>query len=111
MPARQEQLTVEISLPSVRLDAFLRDKFPAASRGALQRLIEEGHIRVDGRTVKPSHHPHAGEVIAIVWPEPKAAEAQHGKHQRRPPFDGAAPQGQPLAEASVGAGSMSLQRD
>jgi 23S rRNA pseudouridine1911/1915/1917 synthase len=76
MPARQEQLTVEISLPSVRLDAFLRDKFPAASRGALQRLIEEGHIRVDGRTVKPSHHPHAGEVIAIVWPEPKAAEAQ-----------------------------------
>ena len=76
MSERQEQLTVEISLPSVRLDTYLRDQFPAASRGALQRLIEEGHIRVNGETVKATHHPHAGEVIDIRWPEAKPAEAQ-----------------------------------
>ena len=52
MSERQEQLTVELSLPMVRLDTFLREKFPAASRGALQRLIEEGHIRVNGKAVK-----------------------------------------------------------
>ncbi len=76
MSARLDQLTVEFSLPLVRLDTFLREKFPAASRGALQRLIEEGHIRVNGSPVKPTHHPHAGELIEIHWPEAKPAEAQ-----------------------------------
>jgi 23S rRNA pseudouridine1911/1915/1917 synthase len=76
MSHREEQLTVEVSLPSVRLDTFLRTQFPAASRGALQRLIEEGHIRVDGQAVKPTHHPHAGEVITVYWPEARSAEAQ-----------------------------------
>ena len=42
----------------------------------LQRLIEEGHIRVNDRVVKPTHPPRVGEVISIVWPEAKAAEAQ-----------------------------------
>jgi 23S rRNA pseudouridine1911/1915/1917 synthase len=76
MPDRQEQLTVELSLPNVRLDAFLREKFPAASRSALQRLIEEGHIRVNGLNVKATHHPHAGELIEIHWPEATPAEAR-----------------------------------
>jgi 23S rRNA pseudouridine1911/1915/1917 synthase len=76
MSDRQEQFTVEASLPLVRLDTFLRDQFPAASRGALQRLIEEGHIRVNGAPVKATHHPHAGEVVTIHWPEAKPAEAQ-----------------------------------
>ena len=76
MSSRAENFTVEKSLPSERLDTFLRTKFPAASRGALQRLIEQGHIRVNGKTVKPTHSPHAGEVIEIHWPEARPAEAQ-----------------------------------
>jgi 23S rRNA pseudouridine1911/1915/1917 synthase len=76
MSERLDQLTVEFTLPLVRLDTFLREKFPAASRGALQRLIEEGHIRVNGGQVKATHHPHAGELIEIHWPEAKPAEAQ-----------------------------------
>jgi 23S rRNA pseudouridine1911/1915/1917 synthase len=71
-----ETITVERSLPSERLDTFLREKFPAMSRGAIQRLIEEGHIRVNERAVKPTHRPRAGEQIQIHWPEAKAAEAQ-----------------------------------
>ena len=55
---------------------FLREKFPAASRGAMQRLIEQGHIRVNGKTVKPTHSPRAGEQIEVHWPEPKSAVAQ-----------------------------------
>ena len=51
-------------------------KFPAASRVALQRLIDQGHIRVNGQTVKPTHHPHAGEQIEVHWPEARPAEAQ-----------------------------------
>ncbi len=46
------------------------------SRGAIQRLIEEGHIRVNGKTVKPTHHPRAGEEIEVHWPEARPAEAQ-----------------------------------
>ena len=76
MPAPAEHFTVEKSLPSGRLDTFLREKFPAASRGNLQRLIEQGHIRVNGRMVKPTHSPRAGEQIEIHWPEARPAEAQ-----------------------------------
>ena len=76
MSERLDQLTVEFSLPLVRLDTFLREKFPAASRGAIQRLIEEGHIRVNGSPVKATHHPHAGEMVEIHWPDAKPAEAQ-----------------------------------
>src|ERR1035441_10323922 len=76
MSTRTETFTIEHSLPSARLDKFLCEKFPAASRVALQRLIEQGHIRVNGQIVKPTHHPHAGEQVEVHWPEARAAEAQ-----------------------------------
>jgi 23S rRNA pseudouridine1911/1915/1917 synthase len=76
MAARSEVLTIEKSLPSERLDIYLRDKFPAASRRAIQRLIEEGHIRVNGRLVKPTHTPRAGEQVEVHWPEARPAQAQ-----------------------------------
>lgn len=46
------------------------------SRVALKRLIEEGHVRVNGRPVKPTHRPRAGEQIEIDWPEARPANAQ-----------------------------------
>ena len=73
---RPEILIVEKSLPSERLDTFLRGKFPAMSRGAIQRLIQEGCIRVNGRTVKPTHAPRAGEQVEVRWPEAKPPEAR-----------------------------------
>jgi 23S rRNA pseudouridine1911/1915/1917 synthase len=76
MCLRTETFTVEKSLPSGRLDAFLREKFAAVSRVALKRLIEQGHVRVNGHTVKPTHSPRAGEHIEIHWPEARPAEAQ-----------------------------------
>jgi len=76
MSSRSEVLTIEHSLPSERLDTYLRGKFPAVSRGAIQRLIEQGDIRVNGRIVKPTHAPRAGEQVEVHWPEARAAEAQ-----------------------------------
>ena len=76
MPSRTETITVRQSLLAERLDTYLRRQFPAVSRGGIQRLIEQGHIRVNGQTVKPTHHPHAGEQIEVHWPEPRPAEAQ-----------------------------------
>jgi len=70
------EITVEQSLPLQRLDAFLRTLFPGFSRGTIQRLLVAGHIRVNGRRAKPSHHPRAGEVLAVSWPAARPAEAQ-----------------------------------
>ncbi len=75
-PSRNDLITVETSRPAERLDAWLRTHFPAVSRGAIQRLIEEGHIRVNGLPVKPAHHPRAGEQIEVHWPEARPADAQ-----------------------------------
>src|SRR5689334_13754710 len=76
MSSRTDVVTIEKSLPSERLDAYLRTRFPAVSRGAIQRLIEEGHIRVNGRLVKPTHTPRAGEQVEVHWPEARPAIAQ-----------------------------------
>ena len=76
MSGRTQSITVERSLPMERLDAFLRTQFPVASRGTIQRLIEEGHILVNGQRVKPTHAPRAGEHISVHWPEARTAQAQ-----------------------------------
>jgi 23S rRNA pseudouridine1911/1915/1917 synthase len=76
MPERTQVVIIDRTLPSQRLDTYLRGVFPAVSRGTIQRLIEEGHIQVDGRKVKPTHTPRAGEEVRVHWPEAKAAEAR-----------------------------------
>src|ERR1051326_2624111 len=76
MADRTETLTIDRTLPSERLDTFLRGKFPAVSRGAIQRLIEQGHIRINGRPVKATHTARAGERVDVCWPEARPAEAQ-----------------------------------
>ncbi len=76
MPARVETFRIEQSQPSERLDRFLARRFPAVSRATIQRLIEQGCIRVNGRIVKPTHSPRAGEEVQIQWPEPRPATVQ-----------------------------------
>jgi 23S rRNA pseudouridine1911/1915/1917 synthase len=73
---RTDRLIIERTLPSERLDSYLRTKFPVVSRGAIKRLIEQGHIRVNGQVVKPTHTPRAGEEVQVHWPEARPAEAQ-----------------------------------
>jgi 23S rRNA pseudouridine1911/1915/1917 synthase len=69
-------LTIDQTLPRERLDVFLSRKLPELSRGAIQRLIADGDIRVDGKIVKPTHHPRAGETVVIQRPETQPALAQ-----------------------------------
>jgi len=76
MSTRFETVTLDRSFPNERLDAWLRRQYPAMSRGAIQRLIEEGHITVNGEKTKPTHTPRAGEVIRVEWPEARPAVAQ-----------------------------------
>jgi 23S rRNA pseudouridine1911/1915/1917 synthase len=76
MEQRSESFLVEHSVPGERLDIFLRTRYPAISRGAFQRLIEEGHIQVNGQRVKPTHQPKRGDTVAVFFPEARAAEAK-----------------------------------
>src|SRR3982751_3189365 len=77
MPAPHiETLTIERSHPGERLDTFLRQKFPSMSRGAIQRLIDEGHILINGQPTQATHTPRASEVVTIEFPEAKPAEAR-----------------------------------
>ncbi|HKX61504.1 MAG TPA: S4 domain-containing protein, partial [Verrucomicrobiae bacterium] len=57
MTERAERFTVERSLPGERFDRFLASRYPAVSRGTLQRLMAEGHITVNGQPVKSTHSP------------------------------------------------------
>src|SRR5213593_4375282 len=77
MGARNDTIRiVEKTLLHERRDTFLRSQFPTLSRGAIQRLMEQGDIRVDGKPVKATHHPRAGEKIEIHWPAARPATAQ-----------------------------------
>ena len=76
MADRTETFLIEHSLPGERLDKFLCSRYPAVSRGAIQRLLEQGHIKVNGQAVKPTHPPRAGEQVEIHFPEARPAAAQ-----------------------------------
>ena len=54
-----------------RLDHFLANRDPNFSRAALQRLISDGHITVDGKSIKPSHKIKPGDRILLVVPRPE----------------------------------------
>ena len=70
------ELIVTHGETSKRLDHFLANREPHCSRTALQRLIEEGHIRVDGQCVKPSHKIRPGERILLTIPRPQPIDIQ-----------------------------------
>lgn len=70
------RLELPRSLPGERLDLSLREFLPSVSRGTLQRLIREGHLTINGHSVKPTHTPRAGDVVEIRWPEPRPAVAR-----------------------------------
>ena len=58
-----------------RLDAFIAATVPELTRSAVQRLIEQGMVLLDGKECKASHKLSAGEEIAVTIPPPQPAAA------------------------------------
>ena len=73
---RTEEFIVETSLPSQRMDVYLKNRFPDQSRGTFQRLMEEGNLLVNDQPIRPTRHPRAGDKVTIFWPDPKPMEIQ-----------------------------------
>lgn len=69
-------LTFSPESEPTRLDVFLSQEMGGESRAAVQRLIETGHVLVDGKTVRPSLKLRGGERIEVDIPPPLPAEPQ-----------------------------------
>jgi 23S rRNA pseudouridine1911/1915/1917 synthase len=52
-----------------RLDVFLVSVLAGQSRSHIQRLIKDGHVRVDGREAKPNLSVKTGQAIAVDIPD------------------------------------------
>lgn len=60
-----------------RLDQVLCKKYPDRSRSHLQRLVEEGHVLVDGAPVfKPAQKVLISAKIRVSFPDPKPSNVQ-----------------------------------
>jgi 23S rRNA pseudouridine1911/1915/1917 synthase len=55
-----------------RLDRFVQESVSGLTRSQVKRLIDQGHIRVDGAPVKAGHALRAGETLDVVVPPPPA---------------------------------------
>ena len=51
-----------------RIDQYLTDRISYLSRNGVQRLIDEGLVKVNGRLVKASYRPREGDQIDMVAP-------------------------------------------
>src|SRR5437016_14683247 len=51
-----------------RIDQYLVDRVGYLSRAAVQGVIEEGLVKVNGRVVKASYHPRDGDEVEMVAP-------------------------------------------
>ena len=63
-------ITVPDDAESVRLDRFLVSVLPRQSRSQIQRLIKDGHIRVDGREAKANQPVKTGQAVTVDSPDP-----------------------------------------
>ncbi len=73
MPTNQ---TFTFSGYSKRLDVFVTDELPDFSRSIIQKMIKDGKITVNGKTVKPSYPLEEGDEVIVQMPD---AAAQQNK--------------------------------
>lgn len=66
---KRERLSVPPEAAGTRLDRFLADRSAAGpSRSRFTRLIEGGHVLLNGRAVKPSHAVRDGDLVEVAFP-------------------------------------------
>src|SRR5262249_21611880 len=68
--------TVPDESAGTRLDVFLVSVLAGHSPSTIQRLIKDGHVRVDGGGAKANQAMKPGQAIAVDVPEPSAPTPQ-----------------------------------
>jgi 23S rRNA pseudouridine1911/1915/1917 synthase len=69
--AERLELTVPSEEAGTRLDTYLARAVPDLSRSRAERLIEEGHVLVDGRPARPATRVQAGSRVIVELPPPE----------------------------------------
>lgn len=68
--------TADTAAAGMRLDQYLAQAIPEISRARVQMLIEDGQVRVEGKSVAPKHKLRGGEAIEIEGePQPPPLHA------------------------------------
>ena len=55
----------------MRLDKYLAEQFPEQTRSYLQKLIKDGEVLVNGKSVKTGYQLSKGDEVSVNIPEPK----------------------------------------
>ncbi|MBE6716507.1 MAG: RluA family pseudouridine synthase [Ruminococcaceae bacterium] len=71
----EEVFSVPDELDGERLDKIIATMLTSLSRSAVQKLIEEGDVTLNGKTVTKAVKPKAGDEICVNVPEPKELQA------------------------------------
>ena len=66
-----KRLSVSADRSGVRLDLFICQSCEGLSRSFVQKLIDDGHVLINGKLGKPSRKVKVGEVILIHLPPPE----------------------------------------
>ncbi|HET7500759.1 MAG TPA: RluA family pseudouridine synthase [Kofleriaceae bacterium] len=73
--ATEHRFAVEPAHAGERIDALIAAVVPALSRAAVQRLIEDARVQLDGAAVaKPGQRVRAGQTVAVAIPAPEPVE-------------------------------------
>ena len=69
-----QRLTVSPEEAGVRIDKYLTEQLPDITRSYLQKLLKDGSVQMNGKSVKASTKTAAGAVIELTIPEPEEPE-------------------------------------
>lgn len=74
LPTPQHAFTVDAGAAGERLDKIVAARIDSLSRAAVQRLISEGQVRLDGATPRPSDKVREGQRVEVEIPPPRPTE-------------------------------------
>ncbi len=57
-----------------RVDQYLTDRVSYLSRSGVQRLIDEGLVKVNGKVTKASYRPRTGDIVEMIAPPKPVSE-------------------------------------
>lgn len=72
---REEVLTVTADRAGERVDVLLSRSIENLTRSAAARLLEEGAVALDGKSVKKNYKTAVGDTFEVTLPEPEPVEA------------------------------------
>jgi 23S rRNA pseudouridine1911/1915/1917 synthase len=71
VPLEPQAKVFRVIEPASRLDRYLAKEYPKLSRSHLQKLIEQGYIKVNGRGAKASQKLNVGDEVNVSLPPPE----------------------------------------